>query len=1152
VDCQNNYLTNPQLIRTLKTTLVFDRIASYRDGWDTYPWVDKAWALETGSYTPELISWGAWERIQRFYEPTADMIRKDDPNLIPNIDYRGIIIDGIGFTYRPGWDLAPWDAPTGWQANQASFDNYLDIIIQGGITPKYDYYFGTGTKTAFKLSKIPQSPAGLVVWSDQNIREYGVDWIIPNYATSALIIQGGVLYQTGDKLQLNIVPNNEPTRFTVTSVDANGAILSLKLDTTGQYDIWPAGDVDMIYQPYNTGTGSGATVKPVWGGNTLVFQQAPNSNAAPNIFVLYVGTTFIEAPTGPLDIINDGNKFIQPFVAENHPEELYTGQILENVRMDTYTQPVGGAPVIYMRVYKLDGVQDQFDMGLRPMDTSSVIVQKDGVILNYGLSNDYIINWATNRVVFLLPPTGTKLQIMTIAAGGSGTGIYNPAVVNTGNGYSIGDIVTFAGGQSIDYDAATVEVTSVLVSQTDIISGGTGYITGDVLVLVDDYATVKLYATELTVQSVDIDGTILSVTITQPGSYQYTPITTAWLTSGSGTDATINTTWGIDNIARANPGTYSIHPTAPIAQLATTGSGVDATFSSLYTAIQSQNTYNADGSQNIFVIDAPVPNDNVGLLLVTVDGVVTTGITANGREVTVITVPPAGSTVSIVLFNSSNFSIVYDQTIVLQNGTYNYLLTPQPYSTAPVYLSTTVTLNGLELAPPTMYVYKSNGSTLVYHADYMPANPTYLQVWVSDYLMTNGIEYTIVGNDVIFYVAPAIDSIISLVIIDPIHGYNYTIIPNYIVISTSMAFVTGDLLKIITYSEDVSYKFRSQTFTGPSYPIGVPIGTYVLVDTPWNDSALMVWVNNEMQALLYDYTYEVSPGIPGWDTTPWEAYGWNAEFEGDGVIIFGDNIAHSVSDTVYVQYMSGAVNKVATAFRTVNTGNAMVDSIAINSSRSTLLLSDVNVVSDTIEVEDYTVLSLPTDYRPGVVWIGDERIAFWNITPAATLLLPNRGILSTLQRGTFNTTSGNVSTLYNTIFYNGDGSTVYFATAAGTVPLGGTEEVYIGQTIQLDTADYPDIGNYAFVINPDGQSPGRYVQFDVAPIAGWRNVKICAPELEAIVTSTISHPAGSIVQDGGYSVEIPGGYAWQAAQNGLQYNNTALANFLLANSGMRN
>jgi hypothetical protein len=374
------------------------------------------------------------------------------------------------------------------------------------------------------------------------------------------------------------------------------------------------------------------------------------------------------------------------------------------------------------------------------------------------------------------------------------------------------------------------------------------------------------------------------------------------------------------------------------------------------------------------------------------------------------------------------------------------------------------------------------------------------------------------------------------------------------VISSSVTFSTGVALKVITYSEDVSYKFRSQTFAGPSYPpvSGMPLGTYVLADTPWNDSSLMVWVNNEMQVLLYDYTYEISAGIPGWDITEWDAYGWNTEFAGEGVLKFGSNIAHSSSDSVYVQYMSGAVNKVPTAFRTVNTGNATVESIALNNARATVLLSDVNVISDTIEVEDYTVLSTPTDYRPGVIWIGDERIAFWTVTPAPTLLLPNRGILSTLQRGTLNTPSGNVTTLFNTIFYNGDGSTVYFATESGTEPAGGPEVVFKDNRMQLDYAIYPQIGDYTIVINPDGESPGRYVQFIYPPETGFKNIKLCAPTLESKITSSISHTAGTIVQDGGFSVTIQGGYAWQPAPNGLQYNNTSLAYFLLENSGTRN
>lgn len=654
-------------------------------------------------------------------------------------------------------------------------------------------------------------------------------------------------------------------------------------------------------------------------------------------------------------------------------------------------------------------------------------------------------------------------------------------------------------------------------------------------------------------QSIDTNGEILSISLSKQGIYQYIPLTTTWLTTSTGSNAVFELVWGIADVIRANQGTYSSHPTAPINQLATTGNGSDATFSSLYNAIESTNSYIANGSQNIFVIDKPVPNDNVSQLFVTVDGIVTVDVTANGREVTVVNVPPVGSTVSITLFTGSNFSVVYDQNIPMEVGIYNYLLAQQPNSTRPAYLSTTVTLNGLELAPPTMYLYKATGYSITYHADYMPANPAYLQVWVNNYLMINNTDYIITGNDVVFYVAPSAGSIITLVIVDPVYGYNYLIIPGYIVISPSVSFVNGDLLKVITYSEDVSYKFRSQTFAGPAYPPGIfNNGTYMLADKPWNDSALMVWVNNEMQALLYDYRYDVSTGIPGWDTTEWEAYGWNAEFAGEGVIIFGDNIAHSSSDTIYVQYMSGATDELPTAFRTVNTGNAMVDSIAINSSKSTVLLSTVNVVSDSIEVDDYTVLSPPTDYQPGIVWIGAERIAFWTLDPAPTIAFPNRGILRTLQRGTFNTPSGNVSTLYNTIFYDGDGSTVYFATAAGTVPLGGTEEVYVGQTIQLDTADYPELGDYAIVTNPSDQPPGRYVKFVTAPPVGWRNVKLCAPELEAKITSNVSHPIGSVVQDGGYDVEIPGGYAWQAAPNGLQYNKTALANFLLANSGTRN
>jgi len=1154
VDWQNNYLTNPQLIRTLKTKLIFDRVASFPEGWDTKPWASVGWQLESGALNPELIDWGAWTRIQEYYAPGPDMIRKDDPNLITNSDYRGIIIDSIGFRFRPGWDLAPWDSITGWQADQRSFDNYLDLIIEGGVAPQYDYYYGTGTKVSFKLSRIPQDPASVVVWSDQVLRDYGVDWIIPNHVTSMLIVQGGSLYSVGDKLQLDFEPYNSPTCVTVTEVDVNGAIVSVSIDTKGQYDIFTGTELPLIYRPYYYGSGTGAIVKPVWGSNTLVFRNPPSSNASPNVYVLYVGTTFIEAPTGSLDIITDGNQFVQPYIAEDHAEELYTTNILENIRMDTYTEPAGGAPVIYMRVYQLNGLQDQFDMGLRPMNTSSVIVQKDGVVLTYGLANDYIINWESNRVVFLLPPTGTSLQIMTISSGGTGTGIYNPIVVNNGIGYATGDIVTFAGGNVVDYNFASVQVTAVMASQLEIVSSGNGYAVGDVLILEDDFATAKTYAVELTVTGVATNGAITTVEITQSGEYQYTPLSNVWRTSGNGTGAVIDILWGIESVSSVNTGLYINHPETPIQQLTTTGNGVDATFSSLYTFVRCQNVFKANGSVNQFEIDFPVPNNDTSMLLVTVDGVVTNFVNANGRDITVINVPPANSIVSITLFTSNNFSVVNDQTVILQTGIYAYALSSLPYSTTPPYLSTTVTLNGNELTAPYSDLFKANGYVNEYTATYMPSNTAYLQVWLNGYLLTENTEYTISGNKVIFYVAPTAGAIVVLLVTDPTYPYDYTIEGNFIRLATTVPFVNGDELKIVTYSEDTSYKFRTQTFAGPMYPIvpGNAPGTYLLADRPWNDNALMVWVNNTIQTLMYDYRYEITDGISGWDVTPWDTYGWNAEFAGDGVIIFGDNIAHSSSDTVYVQYMSGMPQKVATAFRTVNTGNTTVNSIAINNARSTVLLSNMSVLADAIEVSDYTVLSMPTESQPGAVWINNERIAFWTVDYAPTIEYPNRAFLKTLQRGTYNTPSGNVSTLYNTIFYDGDGQTTYFATAEGTQPLGGPEVVYVGNAIQVDVTVDSDIGTYSIVINPDGYPAGRYVKFETAPPSGWRNVRLCAPTLEAKITSFVSHPVNSTVLDGGYDVEIPGGYGWQPAPNGLQYNKTAMANFLLENSGTRN
>lgn len=1171
---------DPNLIRQLKIKLVFDRVVSAIYGWDSFPWEARAWDFENLTYAtiPPFTS-GAFDRIQAYYEPGPDMIRKDDPNLIPGSDYRGIIIDGIGLRFNEGWDNQPWDLPVGWDAGQYAFDEYLDVILQGGVVPQYDAFFGTGTRKMWKLSRVAQDPALVVVWSDSILRDYGVDWIIPNWVNSLDVISGGTGYAVGDQLELDLAPSVSPTKITVAAVDGSGGITAITLDTKGEYDLWQGGPQGVVYQPYAVGSGTGAMLMPTWGGDTLIFNEAPSPNSVPNIFVLFAGTTFLPAPTGPNDFITDGYRFVQPNVAEDHPEERYPVALPESVRIDTYTQAMGGSPIVYMRIYQLNGVQDHFDLGITPMDTASVIAQIDGTTLTYGLANDYVINWTTNQLVFIVPPTGQSLQILTIGTGGTGTGIYMPSVVEPGQGYQGGDVITLAGGMPINYDAATVQVTKVSASVLTVAAQGNSYAIGDTFVLQDDIYASGEFKTEITVDGVNEWGNITSASISQPGSYTYHPLTQSWMQSGTGTGAVLNVDWGVQEVVRANQGTYVEQPAPPISQASTSGTGTGATFDTLYTSVLGQNTYTGDGNQSQFTIDVPPANDDLNNMLITLDGVrllngiggVVLGVF--DTTVTVAPAPPLGSVLTMTVFSSNDFSFVADNTLLGQTGLYVYPITLPPYSTKPPYLSVTFTFNGIDVSPPPMQMFEGTGYTTSFVFDRMPANPSYLQFFAASQLLTYGVDYTVIGNAVVMYTAPPAGRVLAAVNIDPGYGYNYIIVGNALVFNTSLpagwgdsnwtnywvfppgqyAPMDGDVMHVITYSEDISYGFQVQQFNGPCYPNvpGNQPGTYVLTGDPVSDSSLMVWVNTEMQTLLYDYRLEVVDSISGWDTTPWDLYGWGAEYSGEYALVFGDNVAHTASDFVSVQYMTGQQERPATAFRLLSDGNAVVTSTAINGQRTTLTLAPVLVHSDSIEVADITVLTAPTTTTPGAVWIDDERIVFWTMRAAPTVGMPNRGFLETLQRGTLCTPSGNVSTLYNTIFYNGDGSNVYFPAASGTLPAGGDEVVFVGNIVQISNEVSSQLGTYSSVDNPVGQPAGRYIVFNDPPQVGWRNVKIAAPNAEAAVDSNLSHRTGSTVIDAGTRVTIPGGYRWEASPQGLQQSDSALARFLLANADTR-
>jgi hypothetical protein len=219
-------------------------------------------------------------------------------------------------------------------------------------------------------------------------------------------------------------------------------------------------------------------------------------------------------------------------------------------------------------------------LGIRPQNQASVFVSLNGIMLTYGVNNDYVINFSTNKVVFLAPPLNGKIQIVTIGTGGAAVDMSEPYVVNTGTDYAVGDIISLAGGYG---SRANVIVDSVQVSDNyyrqgwdilpwdtspwsymggvpdKIYSGGNNYIVGDQLILENDSNTVVTTRAELTVTETNlITGEIIALSLTEPGNYTVPPITQSWETTGNGSGANIAIAWGASTLSMENNGFYFV------------------------------------------------------------------------------------------------------------------------------------------------------------------------------------------------------------------------------------------------------------------------------------------------------------------------------------------------------------------------------------------------------------------------------------------------------------------------------------------------------------------------------------------------------------------------------------------------------------------
>ena len=1144
----NNYQTDPALIRRLKTQLVFDRVSS----------------MPTANVS---VASGAAQRILSDYHPTQYMPPIDSPDLISGTDYKGHVYTGTDFNMEPGWGVAPWDFSAGWDADAAAFDSYLEMIMQGGLPPEYDQYYGNGTRTQFKLNKIPQDLLHTAVWRDRVLAVYGVDYTIPNWAVRVEVSYPGTGYQVDDMLELvenHLMPGNKNPVIRVTAITAGGGIKTAELVNKGYYDVIQHSSYHVRYDPYHVGpTGNGATIQPIWGGDTLLFVDAPASSDRPNIWVLYAGTTFESAPDTAS--VTDGNEFVQPTVDADHAEELYTTKIRDAVRVDTYTMPAGGRPLAVFRNYVTDGITDHFDLGIKPHNQSAVLAYLDGSMLLYGPMNDYVINFATGNLVLLLPPpAGKVLMITSFGEGGAGSSVAAAYAVNAGTNYSVGDVITLNGGvpaHDLPTNKTDVTVQSVTVTAVTINDGGKGYKLGDVLVLANDAYTQSTNKLTVKVNKVSSTNAVLSVSILSAGNYQAIPNPITWLSNSKGSGISITPTWGVSTVTVNNPGLYMSKPTGPFTQFSVipadpmrVGSGVE--FDVRYTSIVDQEMFLADGVSGTYQLR--VAPTNAVSTMVTVNGAMVNAdsISINGKQIS-IPIPQYGATVAVTIFNTSQFSTAIDSEITAavdsnQNLITNYSLSRSAYDTVPDYSTTIVSVNGESLPPPTIDTYVSNGYSRTFPLTYQPSDLNLLKVYVDGILQTIQTDYSIINQEVLLNYDAAVDAIVVLIVIDPDYGYYYKLDGASISFENLVEYgfddlgfdnifgfdfndgieydgviKAGDKISVTNFSQDLSYRFATEQF------VGKDSGLYELAGVPSDESTLSVVINGVMQRMLWDYALVIET-LEGFDTQGYDLSAFDLGQDTRYYVKFNENLHQTDQDVIIVRYTRGKPEKPAIAIRQLVNSTNNNQSQVISNAATTSLLSDVHVYTGEIEVADLTRLTPPTLTRPGAVWIDDERILFARVVPAPSAQYPNRGFLSDLTRANGGTTSSPVSE-YQTGFYDGDGNNVQFQIPDG---IQSNITVWVGSTLAVQGKQY-DISSNNVIFNPES-----------VPLVGYKNIRISAQVLDSSATS-VSHRSGSLVQDAGFNVAIPGGYQWESNVEGLQYSESGMARFILEHPGTR-
>lgn len=356
----------------------------------------------------------------------------DFNQLMTGFDFGGVQVQGTTFDVTGGWDALPWFTDN-WDSVEASSDFYYVMDVKENIDSNTLYKVGSVVEFGGSLYRATQdnvSPEGEAILPVESLgwEDYWELFTVTLPFTPTVGQQINIYIKRAGTYQPGTV---DDLQYSDTVTESR----TIRIDDPN----WPTGTNPNALMPTYVGDGENNVIEldqynlQLVSGDTLIFRPIDSDGSVtitdPNLLDTKLSGGSLSAMSGAYqtangmsaeDISIDGGKFISPeFVPAT--EENVPGQVLDSVSIKVYDTSTSGTAPLQSQTIVSDGVTRYYDIGLKVIESTSVIIYVDGVKRELGAgATNYAIDLINNQIEFITAPAADAIiEIVALGIGGA-------------------------------------------------------------------------------------------------------------------------------------------------------------------------------------------------------------------------------------------------------------------------------------------------------------------------------------------------------------------------------------------------------------------------------------------------------------------------------------------------------------------------------------------------------------------------------------------------------------------------------------------------------------------------------------------------------------------------------------------------------------